>query len=94
MPIRIMQLRVVIRMLYRKTFKKTEVGYRGTILLPTIHLLISCSSGCRFVFKMLVFFFCFVFFSMNMIYTIKKRKILRKINYIQRNLDDKRSARH
>ena len=31
---------------------------------------------------------------MNMIYTIKKQKILRKINYIQRNLDDKRSARH
>ena len=37
----------------------------------------------------------FVFFSMNMIYTIKiRRKILRKINYKQRNLDDKRSARH
>ena len=29
-----------------------------------------------------------------MIYTIKKQKILRKINYKQRNLDDKRSARH
>ena len=84
-----MQLRVVIRMLYRKP-KKTKVGYRGTILLPTIHLLNSCRSGCRFVFKMLV---CF-FFSMNMMYTIKKRKILRKINYIQRNLDDKRLAKH
>ena len=36
--------------------------------------------------------FCF---SRNMIYTIKKkRKTLRKINYIQRNVDDKRSARH
>ena len=35
--------------------------------------------------------FCF---SMNMIYTIKKWEILRKTNYIQRNLGDKHSARH
>ena len=36
----------------------------------------------------------FFFFSMNIIYTIRKWIILRKINYIQRNLDVKRSARH
>ena len=34
------------------------------------------------------------FFSVKMICTIKKGKILRKTNYIQRDLDDKRSARH
>ena len=32
-----------------------------------------------------------VLFSMNMIYTRKKIKHLRKANYIQCNLDDKRS---
>ena len=31
---------------------------------------------------------------MYIIYTINKYKILRKTDYIQRNLDDKRSARH
>ena len=31
---------------------------------------------------------------MNMTYTTKKWEILRKINYIQRNLDDKRPSRH
>ena len=42
----------------------------------------------------LVFVWDRLFFSMNMIYTIKKWKILRKINYMQRNLDGKRSVRH
>ena len=32
-------------------------------------------------------------FSLDMVYTIKKRKILRKKNYVQRNLDEKRSVR-
>lgn len=35
-----------------------------------------------------------VFFSMNMIYTVKKWKILGKINYVQRTLDDESSAKH
>ena len=34
-----------------------------------------------------------VFFRINMTYT-PKRKILRKTNYIQRNLNDKRSTKY
>ena len=35
-----------------------------------------------------------IFFSMNIIYTVKKWKTSRETNYIQRNLDDKRSIKH
>ena len=47
-----------------------------------------------FCYLTVLFHFSFQFFSMNMIYTMKKRKIFRKINCIQRNLDDKGLARH
>ena len=43
---------------------------------------------------LLSFFGNLLFFFYEYDITIKKRKILRKINYIQRNHDDKRSGRH
>ena len=39
-------------------YRKTKVRYRGTILLPTIRPLFPCSSGCSFVFIMLVVLTC------------------------------------
>ena len=54
MPISIMQWRVEIGMFFRKS----KVRYRDRILLPTIRLLFSCSSGFRFAFIMLILLIC------------------------------------
>ena len=54
MPISIMQWLVEIGMFFRKS----KVRYRDRILLPTIRLLFSCSSGFRFAFIMLILLTC------------------------------------
>ena len=78
------------------------LGYCCLCLLKEVKA-IQCSSLEEVATPIFISLFCYLtvlfhisfhFFSMNMIYTIKKRKIFRKINCIQRNLDDKGLARH